>query len=76
MSWAAPEVDRALAALPVEFRATVLLVDVGGLTYDEAAEVAGCPVGTVRSRLYRARKLLFLALREYARERGHTEPSS
>ena len=45
-----------------EFRAVVLLVDVEGLTYGEAAEALGCPVGTVRSRLSRARRGLFAIL--------------
>lgn len=49
-------VDAALAALPTTFRQVVLLVDVDGLTYAEAAEVLGVPEGTVMSRLHRARK--------------------
>jgi RNA polymerase sigma-70 factor (ECF subfamily) len=49
-------VDAALAALPEEFRATVLLVDVDQLTYAEAAAALGVPEGTVMSRLHRARK--------------------
>lgn len=64
---ASPEVDSALRELPEEYRAAVLLVDVEELAYEEAAEVLGCPVGTVRSRLHRARKLLFVALHPYAR---------
>ena len=54
---------RALRALPPEARAVVALVDVLGLPYDDAAEILHCPVGTVRSRLHRAR----LALREWLR---------
>lgn len=69
--WAAPEVDRALGLLPPGFRAVVLLVDVEELTYEEAAQVLGCPVGTVRSRLYRARKLLFRMLVDYAEKLGY-----
>lgn len=56
-------VRRALDALPPEFRAAVVLVDIEGLSYEEAAGVLGCPVGTVRSRLHRGR----LALREWLR---------
>lgn len=67
----APEVEKALRTLPEIFREPVLLVDVEGLSYDEAAAVLGCPVGTVRSRLFRARRLLFAALREYAQQTGH-----
>lgn len=65
-----PEIDVALQQLPEEFRAPVLFVDVEGLSYDEAAEVLGCPVGTIRSRLYRGRRLLFAALRDYAATMG------
>jgi RNA polymerase sigma-70 factor (ECF subfamily) len=57
-------VQRALDALPPEFRAVVVLVDLEGLSYAEAAQVLRCPVGTVRSRLHRAR----LALREWLRD--------
>jgi RNA polymerase sigma-70 factor (ECF subfamily) len=64
---ASPEIDSALRGLPEEYRAAVLLVDVEDLSYEDAASVLGCPVGTVRSRLHRARKLLFVALRDYAR---------
>lgn len=67
---AAPEVDRALRDLPDAQRAVVLLVDVEELTYEEAAVVLDCPVGTVRSRLARARKELFVTLTEYARRTG------
>ncbi len=49
---------RAVAALPVEFREVVLLRDVQGLSYREIAAVVGVPVGTVMSRLARARRRL------------------
>ena len=55
--------EDALARNPEEFRAAVLLVDVEGLTYDEAAHALGCPVGTVRSRLSRARRAILDRLR-------------
>lgn len=67
---ATPEIDSALRELPEEFRAAVLLVDVDELSYEEAALALNCPVGTLRSRLHRARKLLFAALHEYARRAG------
>lgn len=70
---ASPEIDSALMELPDEFRAAVLLVDVEDFTYEEAAAVLRCPVGTLRSRLHRARKLLFAALRDYARRSGAAE---
>ena len=64
------EVEAALRSLPDDFLQVVILVDVEELTYDEAAAAIGCPVGTVRSRLSRARRLLHQALQGYARERG------
>lgn len=69
-AWA-PDVDVALAALPESFRTAVLLVDVGELSYEEAAAAASCPVGTLRSRLFRGRKALVVALADYARRRGY-----
>lgn len=68
--WQGPEVHQALGKLPEDFRAAVLLVDVEELNYEEAAGVLNCPVGTLRSRLFRARKLLFLELRDYAQKMG------
>ena len=65
-----PEVEEALKRLPPDFRAPVILVDVEDLSYDEAAAVLRCPVGTVRSRLFRARRLLVAALRDYAAQAG------
>jgi RNA polymerase sigma-70 factor (ECF subfamily) len=70
LNWQGPEVAQALGRLPESFRSVVLLVDVEGLNYEEAAGVLNCPVGTVRSRLYRARKILFLELRGYAQKMG------
>lgn len=66
----APEVERALKGLPEEFRIAVILVDIDELTYEEAAQVIDCPLGTVRSRLSRGRRMLQVALRNYAREKG------
>ena len=48
----------ALLALPFDFREAVVMCDVVGLTYDEIAEATEIPVGTVRSRIHRGRKLL------------------
>jgi RNA polymerase sigma-70 factor (ECF subfamily) len=61
--------ETALRALPHVFRLCVLLVDVEGMEYAEAAAALGVPVGTVRSRLARARFKLQETLAEYARER-------
>jgi RNA polymerase sigma-70 factor (ECF subfamily) len=70
IEWEGSEVEREVSALPEEFREAVLLVDLGDLTYEEAAKVAGCPVGTIRSRLARARLRLAERLRDLARSRG------
>lgn len=50
--------ERALAALPPEQRAAVILADVQGLSYEEVAEALGCSLGTVKSRIFRARERL------------------
>jgi RNA polymerase sigma-70 factor (ECF subfamily) len=71
-----PEVERALGRLPEDFRTPLLLVDVEGLSYDEAASVLGCAVGTVGSRLFRGRKLLFAMLQDYAHQAGYGNDTS
>ena len=63
------QVREGLEALPLPFLAAILLVDVQGFAYREAAEVLGIPVGTVMSRLYRGRHALRRRLWEYARDR-------
>jgi RNA polymerase sigma-70 factor (ECF subfamily) len=67
-------IDHAVAALPDSFRDVVLLVDVNGQPYETAAETLGVPIGTVRSRLFRARRLLQEALIEHARDAGLVRP--
>ena len=67
------EVDQALNRLLEPFRLTVLLVDVEEMSYEEAAAVLNCPVGTVRSRLFRARKILFVELQQYALKNGYAQ---
>jgi RNA polymerase sigma-70 factor (ECF subfamily) len=67
------DIDRALRMLPLPFRETVVLVDLEGLSYREVAEVLGCPVGTVMSRLSRGRALLRQALARFAREHGYVK---
>lgn len=64
--WTEPMVREALDRLPDDFRTAVLLVDVEELSYEEAAQAMGCAVGTVRSRLFRARRSLAAALRDLA----------
>ncbi len=64
------EVEAALKGLPEEFRTAIVLVDIEELSYQETAQVMECPVGTVRSRVSRGRRLLQVALRHYALQRG------
>lgn len=65
------EVIAAVDALPDEFRVPVVLSDLEGLSYQEIAEVLDIPVGTVKSRLFRARRRLQGRLYEYAVEMGY-----
>jgi RNA polymerase sigma-70 factor (ECF subfamily) len=65
-----PAISDALAALPPHYRVAVVLVDVEGQAYEEAAEVLGVAVGTVRSRLFRGRRLLQDVLYAHARDAG------
>ncbi len=55
-------IETALRKLPEEFRTSIILVDIDELTYEEAGKVMGCPVGTVRSRISRGRRILQIAL--------------
>lgn len=64
------EVTKALNDLPPHYRTVVELVDLGGLPYRDAAERLDIPVGTVMSRLHRARRMLRRQLRDYARDMG------
>ncbi len=64
------EVQQALKGLPEEFRLAIVLVDVEDLTYEEAGKVMGCPIGTVRSRVSRGRRILQVALKGYAVQSG------
>jgi RNA polymerase sigma-70 factor, ECF subfamily len=67
----APAIQRALAALPEVLRSAVILVDLRDLKYEDAARVLEVPVGTVRSRLFRGRRLLQEALLIYAQDAGY-----
>lgn len=67
------DVSNAIAELPEDFRTVVILCDIEELTYEEVAEFLDCPIGTVRSRLHRGRKLLRARLQEYAKKRGYVE---
>lgn len=63
-------VNRAVAALPIEFREVIVLREVDGLSYKEISDVVGAPIGTVMSRLARARKRLAVTLGFGAQEAG------
>lgn len=65
--------DKVLTAideLPVDFRTVIILCDIEGLTYEEIAEILDIPIGTVRSRIHRARKVLQKVLIDYAKKKG------
>jgi RNA polymerase sigma-70 factor, ECF subfamily len=68
------DLDRAVAALPEHYRVVVVLADVEGLKYSEIAEALDLPVGTVRSRLARARCALQRTLWDVARDHGLQTP--
>jgi RNA polymerase sigma-70 factor (ECF subfamily) len=65
------EVTAALATLPDEFRQVLVLVDLGDKSYKDAASEIGCPIGTVMSRLHRARRAMKQQLGEYAVAEGY-----
>ncbi len=67
------EVERALRELSEEYRMAIVLVDIEELSYEEAAKVMECAIGTVRSRISRGRRMLQVALRSYALKRGLIE---
>jgi len=64
------EVAKALQDLPEDFRTVVILCDIEGYTYEEIADFVEIPIGTVRSRLHRGRKMLQSMLRDYAIAHG------
>lgn len=65
------EISNAVNALPVDFKTVILLCDVEGFTYEEIAKIVDIPIGTVRSRLHRARNLLKEKLKTYAATLGY-----
>jgi RNA polymerase sigma-70 factor, ECF subfamily len=60
----------AIADLPEKFKSVIVLRDIEDLPYEEIADLLEVPIGTVRSRLHRARSLLFERLKDYAKKRG------
>ncbi|MGO1318917.1 MAG: sigma-70 family RNA polymerase sigma factor [Galactobacter sp.] len=69
------DVAKALVALPPDYRAAVVLCDLEGLSYQEVAEVLGCKLGTVRSRIHRGRTLLREALPHRAPQQPRSIPT-
>lgn len=72
----ADEVTNAINALPIDFRTVVLLCDVEGFTYEEISKIIDVPIGTVRSRLFRARNMLKEKLKTYAQKLGYEDKRS
>lgn len=70
------EITGAIRALPEEYRAAVVLSDLQGLRYAEVATALGVPEGTVKSRLFRGRRILQKKLAGYAVDMGYIKPSS
>lgn len=67
------EVTQAINSLPVDFRTAILLCDIEGFTYEEISKIIDIPIGTVRSRLHRARNLLKDKLKSYAIKKGYQD---
>ena len=67
------EVTNAINALPVDFKTVILLCDIEGFTYEEIAKIIDIPIGTVRSRLHRARNMLKDKLTDYAKSLGYED---
>ena len=67
------EVTTAINKLPVDFRTVILLCDIEGFTYEEIAKIVEIPIGTVRSRLHRARNMLKESLKTYANALGYQD---
>ena len=65
------EMTNALNSLQDDFKTVVILCDLEGLSYEEIADFVQCPIGTVRSRLHRGRKMLQQKLYDYAKQRGY-----
>ena len=67
------EVTLAINALPLDFRTVILLCDIEGFTYEEISKIIDVPIGTVRSRLFRARNMLKEKLKGYAKLFGYRD---
>ena len=69
------EIVKAIFALPEDYRTAVVLSDIEDFRYAEIAQMLGIPEGTVKSRLFRGRRLLQRKLRGYAEEMGYLKPT-
>ena len=67
------EVTVVINSLPMDFKTVILLCDVEGFTYEEISKITDIPIGTVRSRLHRGRKMLKEKLRKYAATLGYKD---
>ncbi len=67
------EVTRALDKLPEDFRTVILLCDIEGFSYEEMSKIIDIPIGTIRSRLFRARNALKELLKPYAEKMGYED---
>ena len=65
------EISRALNSIDADFRLAIILCDIEGFTYEEMAKILDIPIGTVRSRLHRARQMLKEKLANYAQGLGY-----
>ena len=67
------EVTIAINSMPIDFRTVILLCDIEGFTYEEISKIIDVPIGTVRSRLFRARNMLKEKLKAYAEKMGYKD---
>ncbi len=67
------EVSIAMNSIPLVYRTIILLCDIEGFTYQEIADIMNIPIGTVRSRLFRARNMLKEKLKSYAASKGYSD---
>jgi RNA polymerase sigma factor (sigma-70 family) len=70
------EITNAINSLAVDFRTVIILCDLEGFTYEEMAKILDIPIGTVRSRLHRARSILKQKLSDYAKKMGYNSDTN
>ena len=69
-------VETAINSLPEDLRTAIMLREIDGLSYDEIAQAMDCPVGTVRSRIFRAREAIDKAIKPLVDDTGNDSPES